>query len=433
MDRGAADGQAMQAEADPAAVKLALVSPYPLRGEKHVSSGGVPAYSKNLACALVEAGVQVTVLAEKRGATVSPYMDEVGVRVVPCWTKGPLYAFQILRCLWGRRREVDLVHVQHEYFLFGGALEAAVFPLLVALSRVFLRRPVIVTLHGVIPLSMIDPVFLHKNGLRGPVRLFRFTLRVITKLTGLVSSRVVVHEEKFGSVLRADYGIDSQRICVIPHGVEQRTDLVSREQARRKLNVREKRVLLFFGYLSGYKGLHALVEAYGHLDEKDRYLLIVAGGEHPRYQDDPVYKRSIADLKEKAQTISRDIRFTGFVPEEEIPLYFAAADLVVLPYTQVIASSGPLSLAIAYEKPVLVSSEMSRTLGRDLLSAEPRPPDLAQAVMRFFADETLRGELARTMAELRQERSWRRVGEKTVALYVSVLGPSLGSREARCR
>lgn len=62
-------------------------------------------------------------------------------------------------------------------------------------------------------------------------------------------------------------------------------------------------------------------------------------------------------VEEKAK--KKNIIVTGFVPEEKVALYFSACDAVILPYTSFFSSSGPLALAIAYDKPILLSPSLS--------------------------------------------------------------------------
>jgi len=52
----------------------------------------------------------------------------------------------------------------------------------------------------------------------------------------------------------------------------------------------------------------------------------------------------------------------GFLDEKDLPVYFGAADLVVLPYRTFMSSSGPLSLAQAMGKPFILSEEAARVL-----------------------------------------------------------------------
>jgi hypothetical protein len=69
-------------------------------------------------------------------------------------------------------------------------------------------------------------------------------------------------------------------------------------------------------------------------------------------------------------SLPNNLRLTGFVPERELAAYFAAADLIVLPYRTMMSSSGPLSLSFTFKKPVLLSSSLRSYL---------HSPDLALA------------------------------------------------------
>jgi hypothetical protein len=56
------------------------------------------------------------------------------------------------------------------------------------------------------------------------------------------------------------------------------------------------------------------------------------------------------------------IQITDFVPEESIALYYLAADIVVLPYRTFMSSSGPLSIALSFNKPFLFSENLKAIL-----------------------------------------------------------------------
>ena len=62
-------------------------------------------------------------------------------------------------------------------------------------------------------------------------------------------------------------------------------------------------------------------------------------------------------IKNKVHNNKR-ISMTGFVPEENISNYYSVADLCMIPYREFISSSGPLSLALSYQRPVILSKEL---------------------------------------------------------------------------
>jgi glycosyltransferase involved in cell wall biosynthesis len=87
--------------------------------------------------------------------------------------------------------------------------------------------------------------------------------------------------------------------------------------------------------------------------------LILAGGENPNHTDKKFYKDYFNRIQKDADESQGQITLTGYVEEKDIPLYFAACDLLVLPYRLLMSSSGPLSLAFSYRLPVILSSELA--------------------------------------------------------------------------
>jgi glycosyltransferase involved in cell wall biosynthesis len=135
------------------------------------------------------------------------------------------------------------------------------------------------------------------------------------------------------------------------------------ERAKQQLGLEGKRVLLFFGYVRPYKGLSTLIEAFRSLDVPDTILLIV--GEC--YEDPDDYRQRIA-----RSGVAHRIRWIAeYVPNEDVPLYYTAADIVVLPYHSG-TQSGVQRIAFAFGKPVIVTdvgglAEDVRTFGAGLV------------------------------------------------------------------
>jgi glycosyltransferase involved in cell wall biosynthesis len=115
----------------------------------------------------------------------------------------------------------------------------------------------------------------------------------------------------------------------------------------------DKKVILYFGYLSWYKGADLFFK-FAKKMANSNYHFLLAGGPSFTNVHKPHYKKYL-DLFINPP---KNIQITGFVPEDKISLYFSAADLVVLPYRTMMSSSGPLSLAFSFEKPLVMSEKM---------------------------------------------------------------------------
>ena len=125
----------------------------------------------------------------------------------------------------------------------------------------------------------------------------RFSLRFNYR----IMDRIIVHTEQMKGELVSDYGVNSSRISVIPHGIMSAVPStgMDREQARQRLGLNAtRRVLLCFGLITPYKGIEYLVAALGRLCKgNEDYVLVIAGRvkECPEYWDRVC--QSIRDLR----------------------------------------------------------------------------------------------------------------------------------------
>ncbi len=177
----------------------------------------------------------------------------------------------------------------------------------------------------------------------------------------------------------------------------------ARDEARRRLGLPpEAHVLLFFGLVREYKGLRTLIEALPHVLEKLPHVHVVVAGE---FYDDPAPYHALIrrhGLEEHVLLHNR------YVPDAEVPHYFAAADVVVQPYRRA-TQSGVAQVAYHFEAPLIVTDVggLAEVVphGRAGLVVPPDdPPALAAAVIRYF-EEDLRAPLAAGMKRLKAERA----------------------------
>lgn len=162
---------------------------------------------------------------------------------------------------------------------------------------------------------------------------------------------------------------------------------------------------LFFGFVRPYKGLPVLLHAMAEvLPLVPFYLLIV--GEF--WQGRAATDRLIEQLNLQAHVTIVD----HYVPDEEIGGYFAAADVLVLPYMSHV-QSGVMALAQAFHKPVIASRvggliELIRE-GETGLLVEPNDPHaLSLALQRFFRDN-LGAAMVPHLQAFSAEKSWEQV------------------------
>lgn len=184
---------------------------------------------------------------------------------------------------------------------------------------------------------------------------------------------------------------------------------MSKEEARAELGISEqKKVLLFFGFVREYKGLKHLIRALPTIREKiaDMKLLIVGDfGE-----DKQVY----LNLIEQNRVTNNIGIHDGYIPDQEVEQYFAACDVVVLPYESA-TQSGIVQIAYGFEKPVIATRVGGLpdvvTDGKTGYLVEPEnPAELANAVVRFFEQEK-EAEFSKHVQEEAYRFSWDRMVE----------------------
>lgn len=164
-----------------------------------------------------------------------------------------------------------------------------------------------------------------------------------------------------------------------------RMDRWTKEAARHELALNlEDRLLLFFGFVRPYKGLHHLLAAMPVILEQIEITLLVVG-EFWRGRAETESQIAQLGLGERVKLIDQ------YVPNEEIDLFFAAADLVVLPYESA-TGSGILQIAMGLERPAVVTNVGG--LAEIVVHGETGlivPPcdsmALAEAIVHYFKEE----------------------------------------------
>lgn len=158
---------------------------------------------------------------------------------------------------------------------------------------------------------------------------------------------LIVHDEPARSFLAQTYGIGPERSSVIPHGHFRDVygPALDKPEARRALGLPESgHVYLNFGMQRPYKGVEHLLEVWKRGWTSSGDTLVIAGKPHT-----PSYGDQLGRLAGSLAGVRLDLTF---IPDEKLPLYFSAADVVVLPFNKIL-TSGSTTLAVSYAKPVI--------------------------------------------------------------------------------
>ena len=222
---------------------------------------------------------------------------------------------------------------------------------------------------------------------------------------------LIVHSERGRERLTDELGLPAARVHTIPHGAFDHLALQPSGPLPAELPRTSAPVVLCFGLMRPYKGLDLLIEAWnGGIADAELWLV---GRPH-------------FDIGALRAAAAPSVRWLPrFVSDSELAACFHRADLVVLPYRE-IDQSGVLATALAFGSPLVLSGvggfpEVAAA-GAARLVAPGDPAALRAALAELLGDQVARERLATAARALAEgEWSWRRVAERTRALYGSLL------------
>jgi len=139
--------------------------------------------------------------------------------------------------------------------------------------------------------------------------------------------RVIAPTEKEKRALIRHYGASSQKISVVPCGVNlEHFKIIGKAQARHYLGLDNDKIILFVGRIDPLKGIDNLIKALPFLRHIPKLrLVIIGGGEHSQ--------REIEQLQKLAHNleVQDSVAFLGLIKHDQLPYFYNAADLCVVP------------------------------------------------------------------------------------------------------
>lgn len=301
----------------------------------------------------------------------------------------------------------DLIHVQHEYGLFGAMHGVQFVDLLMRYRLVDI--PVVTTLHTVY------------ESLTRPQELI---LAAVLEH----SARVIVHEpyqkqtliNYFGQRFAPQFDV-ADRVSVIEHGIRECGPV---PDAKERLGLADRKVVMLCGYFRPTKGFHKIVEKLPELIERDDQITLVLAGklrgvEAREYRDKLLGMIDAAGVDPKHVCVLR-----GQFPQHTFDTVLSAADVMCLPY-EVGAQSGMMCQCMAMEAPIVASNlsafknAIDRTGGGLICESDDEYVD---TICRLLDDHQLRERIkANTRRYIAEEAGWTRIAEQHEQVYKDAL------------
>lgn len=230
------------------------------------------------------------------------------------------------------------------------------------------------------------------------------------------SSAVIAHTTSAFRSLQEVYGALNVPVTIIPHGnyIASYPQPLAACAARSRLRLPQQAfVYLFFGLIRPYKGLSNLVTAFTDMHSNDSILLIAG---RPRTDTD---KHLLLEMINQNRSI---FVYPMHIPDAAVPVFFGAADVVVLPYAESTTSG---------------VSRLSHSQGKPVVAPKLGPfPEMVPSYTGWLYDPGIPGNLSKVLARCRSEDlvamgehclefaasfHWREIATATKVVYQNVL------------
>lgn len=260
-----------------------------------------------------------------------------------------------------------------------------------------------------------------ESAVEGDSRLTTRAKHLMEQVVYRRADRLIVLSSAFRDVLCSSYGIDPERVRIVPGGVE--TDRFDTDLTRREARLHlgwptDRPIVLSVRRLARRMGLDRLITAIGRVRERERDVLLLIAGKGPIAEE----------LKDQAEAagLGDHVGFLGFVPEDDLPIAYRAADLSIVP-TVALEGFGLTTVeSLAAGTPVLVTPngglpEVVRGLSSSLILPSDDPGALAEGIAGALGGTVGLPDAEACQRYARERFSWGQVAEQTRAVYEEVL------------
>jgi glycosyltransferase involved in cell wall biosynthesis len=366
---------------------------------------GIATFSKDLRDNLSRTGVGVWVAAVSDAEYTYDYPAEVAYEIRQEIRKDYAKAARQIN----RSTEADLVIVQHEYGIFGGADGVYVLDFTDSLEK-----PYLLVVHTILSY----PTDSQKEILG----------RVAEK-----AAVVICMTKRSARLLESVYAVPPEKICIVYHGVPV-FQVKDREQLKQRYGYAGRQVITTFGLIGPGKGLEIGIRALQDVVVRHPDVLyLIAGKTHPmllrregeRYREMLNGLIAVLDLGDHVKFINH------YMEHEELGNYLYMTDIYLSPYpNRDQAVSGTLAFAIGCGR-AIVSTPYEYALAmlaegqRGLIAADTTPENVAVLLDRVLSSPMLKAQLEQKTARLGKIIGWPYVAAQYANLATRIVNLGL--------
>ncbi|WP_421807614.1 glycosyltransferase [Flagellimonas sp.] len=282
---------------------------------------------------------EIVLLTDKTEAPKDLSFEEEGcpITVKECWNFNDLKnLYKVAKAI--KQEKPDAVLFNLQFLKFGDKKVPAALGLLLPFVCRLMRIPTISLLHNILEQVDLENAGITQNGFLQ--KIYNFIGTTLTRFV-LASDVLAVTISKYKTILEDKYKV--KNVALVPHGSFETPPAPNYDLPKGPMQV------MAFGKFGTYKKVEPMIEAVEALRYKSDLdiEIVIAGTDSP---NTPGYLDSIKEIYSHVA----NIRFTGYVAEEDVPKIFGDSAVVVFPYTSTTGSSGVLHQAGSYGKAVVL-------------------------------------------------------------------------------
>ncbi|MGI8419930.1 MAG: glycosyltransferase [Candidatus Levyibacteriota bacterium] len=405
--------------------RLAVISYHtcPLSDEADAEIGGLNIYVLSLSKALSKKGYAIDIFTRSQSVT-SPRIVEVNphLRVVhiPAGAEKPLSKKEIEEYIpeflthfyeFTAKEKTTYQAVSCHYYLSG---------IIGVDIKKILGIPLIMTFHT---LGLMKNLVARSEEERESIERIKTELHLVQE-----ANQIIATGEIDSQYIQSLYNGDNGKIAILTPGVD--LDLFKpsdKEQARKKVEAPlEEKLILFVGRVEPLKGIDVLLYSLKILLDKHPHLKVsvwIVGGDISQPMDMwPKELKKLSEIRD-VLNISASVRFVGRKEQEELPYYYNAADLLVMPSHY--ESFGITAVeAMACAVPVITTdvtgvSNLIDDKHSILIISANNPIGLAERIATLLCDEEKYKKVSQTLRAEVTDLSWDHAADQFIRLCKS--------------
>lgn len=360
---------------------------------------GIATYTRDLVTEVSEQGNLVSIIAMENPVILNTYSEPVKHIINQNCKKDYMRIANIINA-----GSTELIHIQHEFGLFGGRDGDYILSFALALIK-----PIIVTFHTV----LLTPTKSQKY--------------IISELSRL-SRKVIVMDKIAKDRLVSVYGLNLSDITIIVHGAPLVVK-TNNNEAKRSINLSGSFIMLANNLLSRNKGIEYGIDATANaVKHIPNLIFLVVGETHPvvRNEEGESYRNELISQVRKLGIEKNVIFINEYVSIDSLKTYLSAADVYITPYLDPQqTSSGTLSYAIGAGK-VCIATEY--VYAKEMLSNNKGiivpfrdGNSIADALIDIYNNPKKKHQLEINASTVSKNMSWVNVARTHTKVYKNAL------------